>query len=82
MKRGQLFSLCRWVVAKAGAELESMSAWVEQFVYQMCHMTKAEADVELGELTALAEAKAGMVLNECAQCAVLLFGGNGHTRTG
>jgi acyl-CoA dehydrogenase len=23
-----------------------------------------------------------MVLNECAQCAVLLFGGNGYTRTG
>ena len=48
----------------------------------MCHMTKAEADVELGGLTALAKAKAGMVLNECAQCAVLLFGGNGYTRTG
>ena len=23
-----------------------------------------------------------MVLNECAQCAVLLFGGNGYSRTG
>ena len=69
-------------LAKAGAELESMSAWVEQFLYQMCHMTKADADVELGGLTALAKAKAGMVLNECAQCAVLLFGGNGYTRTG
>ena len=69
-------------LAKAGAELESMSAWVEQFLYQMCHMPKAEADVELGGLTALAKAKAGMVLNECAQCAVLLFGGNGYTRTG
>ena len=69
-------------MAKAGAELESMSAWVEQFVYQMCHMTKAEADVELGGLTALAKAKGGMVSNECVQCAVLLFGGNGYTRTG
>lgn len=69
-------------LAKAGAELESMSAWVEQFVYQMCHLSKAEADIELGGLTALAKAKAGMVLNECAQCAVLLFGGNGYTRTG
>jgi hypothetical protein len=45
-------------------------------------MTKAEADVELGGLTALAKAKAGMVSNECVQCAVLLFGGNGYTRTG
>jgi acyl-CoA dehydrogenase len=69
-------------LAKAGAELESMSAWVEQFVYQMCHLPTAEADVELGGLTALAKAKAGMVLNECAQCAVMLFGGNGYTRTG
>lgn len=38
--------------------------------------------MELGGLTALAKAKAGMVLNECTQCAVLLFGGNGYTRTG
>jgi len=69
-------------LAKAGAELESLSAWVDQFLYQMCHMTKAEADVALGGLTALSKAKAGMVFNECAQCAVLLFGGNGYTRTG
>ena len=69
-------------LAKAGAELESMWAWVEQFLYQMCHLQKEEADVELGGLTALAKAKAGMVLNECAQCAVLLFGGSGYTRTG
>lgn len=31
---------------------------------------------------ALAKAKTGLVLNECAQCAVLLFGGNGYTETG
>lgn len=48
----------------------------------MCHLPKASADVKLGGLTALAKAKAGMVLNECAQCAVLLFGGNGYTMTG
>ena len=69
-------------LAKAGAELESMSAWVEAFVYQMTQLSKADADTELGGLTALAKAKAGLVLNECAQCAVLLFGGNGYTRTG
>ena len=69
-------------LAKAGADLETMWAWVEQFLYMMCHLTKAEADVRLGGLTALAKAKAGMVLNECAQTAVLLFGGNGFTRTG
>lgn len=39
-------------LAKAGALLESVWAWVEQFVYQMCHMKKEVADVELGGLTA------------------------------
>jgi len=69
-------------LAKAGALLESMWAWVEQFVFQMCNMPKEDADVELGGLTAAAKAHAGMVLKECADCAVLLFGGNGYTRTG
>jgi acyl-CoA dehydrogenase len=69
-------------LARAGAELETLQAWVDQFVYQMTQLTKAEADVKLGGLTALAKAKAGMVFNECAQTAMLLFGGNGYTRTG
>lgn len=69
-------------LAKCGAELESQWAWVEQFVYQMTKLSKAEADVELGGLTALAKAQAGRVLDECARCAVLLFGGNGFTRSG
>lgn len=69
-------------LAKAGALLESQWAWVEQFVYQMCNMPKQEADVELGGLTAAAKAHAGIVLKECADAAILLFGGNGFTRTG
>lgn len=69
-------------LSKCGALLESQWAWIEQFVYQMSKLSKAEADVELGGLTAAAKAHAGIVLNECAQCAVLLFGGNGYTRTG
>lgn len=48
----------------------------------MTQLPKEVADAELGGLTALAKAKAGMVFNECAQTAVLLFGGNGYTRTG
>jgi len=59
-----------------------MWAWVEQILYQMCHLKKEDADLQLGGLTALAKAKAGMVLNTCAETAVLLFGGNGYTRTG
>jgi len=69
-------------LAKCGAMLESQWAWIEQFVYQMTKLSKAEADVELGGLTALAKAQAGIVLDECARCAVLLFGGNGFTKTG
>ncbi|KAI4128958.1 MAG: hypothetical protein LQ347_003964 [Umbilicaria vellea] len=69
-------------LAKAGALLETQWAWVEQFVYQMTKLKKEEADVELGGLTALCKAQAGIVLDECARCAVLLFGGNGFTRTG
>ena len=69
-------------LARCGAMLESQWAWVEQFVYQMTKMTKSDADVELGGLTALAKAQAGMVLDECARCAVLMFGGNGFTTTG
>jgi acyl-CoA dehydrogenase len=69
-------------LAKAGAELEMLQAWVESFLYNMTKLSKEEADVKLGGLTALAKAKAGMVFNECAQTAVLLFGGNGYTRTG
>lgn len=69
-------------LAKAGAELEALSAWIEQFLFQITKMTKQDADRELGGLTAMAKAKAAMVLNECAQTAMLLFGGNGLTRTG
>ena len=69
-------------LAAAGALLESQSAWMDAFVYQMCRMKKVDADKELGGLTALAKAQAGKVLDECARCAVLLFGGNGFTTSG
>ncbi|KAF9890598.1 hypothetical protein FE257_005729 [Aspergillus nanangensis] len=69
-------------LAKAGAELETMWAFMEQLLYQMCHLSKEDADRELGGVTAMAKAKAAMVLNECAQCAVLLFGGAGFTQSG
>lgn len=69
-------------LAQAGAELEMMQAWLESMLYSVSKLSKAEADKRLGGLTALLKAKSGMVLNECAQVAVLLFGGNGYTRTG
>lgn len=69
-------------LAKAAADLETLQALIFEFVYQLNHLSKAEADVKLGGPTALLKAKAGMVFNECAQTAVLVFGGNGYTRTG
>ncbi|TGJ79780.1 hypothetical protein E0Z10_g8982 [Xylaria hypoxylon] len=69
-------------LAKAGALLESQWAWVEQFAYQMSRMPKDDADRELGGMTGLLKAQAGMILHECANTAVLLFGGNGYTRSG
>jgi acyl-CoA dehydrogenase len=69
-------------LAKCGTLLESHWAWVEQFVYQMTQMSKADADLELGGMTAAAKAHSGIVLKECADCCVLLHGGNGFTRTG
>ena len=75
-------AVVRHRLAKCGALLESQWAWIEQVVYQMTQLTKAEADVKLGGLAALAKAHAGVVLDECARCAVLLFGGNGLTLSG
>lgn len=69
-------------LAKAGAILESHWAWVEAFVYQMTQLSEKDANRELGGLTALAKAQAGLVIQECASTAVLLFGGNGFTRSG
>ncbi|ORY67666.1 acyl-CoA dehydrogenase/oxidase [Pseudomassariella vexata] len=69
-------------LARAGALLEGQSAWVEQFGFLMTRMEKSEADRELGGMTGLLKAQAGIVLKECADTAVLLFGGNGYTRSG
>ncbi len=75
-------AVVRHRLAKCGALLESQWAWIEQFLYQMTKLEKAEADLKLGGFMALAKAQAGMVLDECARCAVLLFGGNGFTLSG
>lgn len=69
-------------IAKAAADLETLQSWIFEFVYQLNHLSKEQADEKLGGPTALLKAKAGMVFNDCAQTAVLIFGGNGYTRTG
>ncbi|AEO67898.1 d0c07b18-a482-49a3-9c38-3f4a12f4aff2 [Thermothielavioides terrestris] len=69
-------------LAKAGALLESLTAWVEQFAFMMTRLPHEPANALLGGPTALLKAHAGMVFKECADVAVLLFGGNGYTKTG
>lgn len=69
-------------LAKAGADLESLWAWVEQFVYQMTQLSLADANRELGGLTAMAKAQAGRVIETCASTSQLLFGGAGYTKSG
>lgn len=69
-------------LAKAGALLESLTAWVEQFAFMMTKLPPREAEILLGGPTAMLKAQAGMVMKECADTAVLLFGGNGYTKTG
>ncbi|KAI0391415.1 short-chain specific acyl-CoA dehydrogenase mitochondrial precursor [Xylariaceae sp. FL0594] len=69
-------------LAKAGALLETQWAWVEQFAYQMTRMQKDDADRDLGGMTGLLKAHAGIVFRECVDTAMLLFGGNGYTRSG
>ncbi|KAI9653080.1 MAG: hypothetical protein M1821_007731 [Bathelium mastoideum] len=49
-------------LAVAGAQLESLWAWIEQFAYQLSRLERDVADVELGGLTALAKAHTGRVL--------------------
>jgi len=67
-------------LAKCGAQLESLSAWIELLAYQMSKLDRKTADAELGGLTALIKAQTGIVFDECARCAVLLFGGSGLTQ--
>jgi acyl-CoA dehydrogenase len=69
-------------LAKCGADLEAHWAWVEQFTYCMTKLSEADANRELGGLTALAKAQAGRVIETCASTAILLFGGNGYTKSG
>lgn len=69
-------------LAKCGADLEAHWSWIEQFTYQMTKLSEEDANRELGGLTALAKAQAGRVLELCANTAVLLYGGNGYTKSG
>lgn len=69
-------------LARCGVDVESLWAWIESLVYQISSSKDAHGRQELGGHMAMLKAKAAMVLDESARTAVLLFGGNGYTRTG
>lgn len=69
-------------LAGAGAQLEAYQAWIDQLAYQAQNMSKAEADLKLGGAIAMAKALGGRIFDECASVSILLFGGNGYTRSG
>jgi alkylation response protein AidB-like acyl-CoA dehydrogenase len=69
-------------LALAGAQLEANAAWLESIVFQLSKMKKADADEQLGGITAMAKAHTGRVLQDVAINAQLIFGGNGLTRGG
>ncbi|KAJ3494048.1 hypothetical protein NLG97_g4332 [Lecanicillium saksenae] len=75
-------AVVRHRLAGAGAQLESYSAWIDLLTYQSINMTKAEADIKLGGAVAMAKALGGRIFDEVASVSILLFGGNGYTRSG
>lgn len=51
----------RYKLGHMARVVESQQAWIEQIVYQMDNMTKADGDRLLGGTTALAKANCGIV---------------------
>lgn len=56
-------------LAKAGALLESLTAWVEQSAFMLTRLPHEQADALLGGPTALLKAHVGRVFKECADTA-------------
>lgn len=75
-------AVVRHRLAKCGADLEALSSWMDQIVYLLASLDREKGDREMGGILALAKAKSGAVLDDCVRTAVLLFGGNGLTRSG
>ncbi|KAM3418711.1 hypothetical protein BST61_g4688 [Cercospora zeina] len=66
--------------AKAGAELEGYSAWVDQVGYQCSQLSEEEINKFCGGSICLLKAKGGMVFQECCSTAALVMGAVGYAR--
>merc|ERR1719248_253573 len=62
--------------------IEATQNWLEFVVYQMCTMTKMEANLKLGGQTALLKVQCTKVFEYCAREAAQVFGGLSYSRGG
>lgn len=72
----------RWKIAEMARLVEATHHWLEFITYQMCTMTKLEANIKLGGQTALLKVQCTKVFEYCAREAAQVFGGLSYTRGG
>eukprot|EP00391_Amoebophrya_sp_Ameob2_P010626 CAMPEP_0178999462 /NCGR_PEP_ID=MMETSP0795-20121207/10081_1 /TAXON_ID=88552 /ORGANISM="Amoebophrya sp., Strain Ameob2" /LENGTH=441 /DNA_ID=CAMNT_0020692253 /DNA_START=178 /DNA_END=1503 /DNA_ORIENTATION=+ len=72
----------RWKIAEMSREVEATHSWLEQLCYNMDKMQKAEADLKLGGMTALAKVQCTKTMEYCAREAAQIFGGLSYSRGG
>ncbi|KAK9896006.1 putative acyl-CoA dehydrogenase [Cystobasidium minutum MCA 4210] len=72
----------RYKLGHMARVVEAQQAWIEQIVYQMDNMSKADGDRLLGGTTALAKANCGITMELVCREAVQILGGIGYTRGG
>jgi len=72
----------RWKLGEMMRQIEATHAWLEQLVYNVQRMEKAEADLKLGGMTALAKVQCTKVFEYCAREAAQIFGGLSYSRGG
>mmetsp|Transcript_4724 Transcript_4724/g.8373 ORF Transcript_4724/g.8373 Transcript_4724/m.8373 type:complete len:510 (+) Transcript_4724:160-1689(+) len=64
------------MLAQMSCRVEQQHAWLESVVYQVCTMSKAEANAHLGGTICGIKAQAAEVLEECSSLTTHIFGGN------
>ena len=69
-------------LAKCGADLEAHWAWIEHFTYCMTQLQRGGRQQGAGRLDGTGESAGGKSGGGLRDTAVLLFGGNGYTKSG
>merc|ERR1711865_168747 len=72
----------RWKVGEMMRQVEATHSWLEHLCYNVHKMEKAEADMKLGGMTALAKVQCTKVFEYCARESAQIFGGLSYTRGG